>query len=253
MFYPNDPVELKETIEEFLRTAKPVISSVPKALIAPHAGYIYSGAIAASAFVHLVPAKKTIRRVILAGPSHRYPFRGIAVSRADAFRSPLGEVPLDQAAIDSIVSLPPVCISDAAHAEEHSLEVQLPFLQTILESFRLVPLSVGGVKDTDVADVLDRLWGGPETCVVVSSDLTHYVGYEEGRKIDRQTTDSIEALDPDGVAHDHACGALAIRGLLQVARQRKLKVRTVDLRNSGDTAGSRDRVVGYGAYLFLEE
>lgn len=253
MFYPDDPAELRKVVNSYLRAAKSSVPSLPKALIAPHAGYVYSGPIAGSAYVHLLEGKQTIRHVVLIGPSHRFSFQGIAVSRMDAFASPLGPVPLNRAAIDQVTALPQVCVSEEAHAEEHSLEVQLPFLQMVLGEFQLTPLAVGNASDQDVAGVIDALWNGKETAVVISSDLTHYLDYATAQKIDLKTSAAIEALRPEDIATDDACGAIPIRGFLRVARKRGLQAKVVDLRNSGDTAGSRDRVVGYGAYLFIEK
>ena len=249
-FYPDDPAELREMIAAFLTQTKPE-GIVPKAIIAPHAGYIYSGPIAASAYALIKPACGKIKRVVLLGPSHRVPFRGLAASSADAFATPLGDVPIDKKAVETIRDLPQVKILDAAHAMEHSLEVQLPFLQEVLGDFSLVPLAVGDASSEEVAEVLEKLWGGPETLIVISSDLSHYHDYRTAGKMDRATSEAIESLHPENIEHEQACGRIPISGLLVAAKKHGLRAQTIDLRNSGDTAGPRDEVVGYGAYTFV--
>lgn len=248
MFYPDDPRELHAMVSGFLAQAEP--GPAPKALIAPHAGYIYSGPVAASAYRRLAEVKDRIERVVLLGPSHRVPFRGLAVSSADTFRTPLGDIPVDTAAVADLLELPQVTLLNEAHAMEHSLEVHLPFLQEVLDSFVLVPLVVGDATAEEVGEVLERLWGGPETLIVISSDLSHYHPYEVARRQDRATSDAIEALAPERIGYDDACGRVPVSGLLHIARRHGLHAETIDLRNSGDTAGPRDRVVGYGAYVF---
>jgi AmmeMemoRadiSam system protein B len=225
-------------------------NAVPKALIVPHAGYVYSGPIAGSAYVRLIPARQTIRRVVLIGPSHRMPFDGIATSRATAFRTPLGEVPLDTRSIALLLSLPMVRVIEAAHEHEHSLEVQLPFLQTTLAAFSIVPLLTGRTTPEEVAHALQAVWGGSDTVIVVSTDLTHYLPYAASRQADEQTARAILELDADAIGPEDACGAVAVRGMLLAARRNGLKAELLDLRNSGDTAGPRDAVVGYGAFAF---
>jgi AmmeMemoRadiSam system protein B len=223
----------------------------PKAIIAPHAGYIYSGSVAAQAYASLRPARETIRRVILLGPVHRVPVRGLAIPGAavTAFATPLGPVPLDRDALSLLRKMPQVIESDAAHALEHSLEVHLPFLQKVLAEFTLVPLAVGDASGEEVAAVMEQLWGGAETLIVVSSDLSHYLDYATARAIDGETVGRIAALDAS-IDHHQACGGTPINGLLIAARRRGLEARLLDLKNSGDTAGSRDRVVGYAAFAF---
>jgi hypothetical protein len=249
MFYPGDPGELHHQVQDYLREAVAAPRS-PKAIIAPHAGYAYSGPVAASAYASLAPRRKQIRRVVLLGPSHRVPLDGMAVSSADFFATPLGEIAIDQEAVQHLLTLPQVRVMDAAHQLEHSLEVQLPFLQEILEDFRLVPVVVGDSTPDEVAEVMEMLWGGQETLLVISSDLSHYQDYETARRMDRATSDAIEALAPQRIHYDDACGRNPVNGLLLAARRRGLRASTLDLRNSGDTAGPRDRVVGYGAYVF---
>jgi hypothetical protein len=251
-FYPANPQELGDLIRTLLAQASPATGPAPKAIIAPHAGYLYSGPIAASAYAHLIPARDLVTRVVLLGPSHYIALEGLAATSAEAFATPLGLVPVDAEALRQIGSLPQVRVLDEAHAQEHSLEVQLPFLQTVLNRFSLVPLAVGGVTPEEISEVLDALWGGPETRFVISSDLSHYLDSQTARRVDSATAKAIEALNPDAIGEDQACGRVPIRGLLHAARRHGLSVRTVDLRNSGDTAGPRDRVVGYGAFVFEE-
>jgi AmmeMemoRadiSam system protein B/AmmeMemoRadiSam system protein A len=254
MFYPGEGARLAADVDAFLSSAarSQQIGAPPKAIIVPHAGYVYSGAVAASAYAHLRSARDVIRRVVLLGPVHRVPVRGLALPAAEAFDTPLGRVPLDAAAVQAIRSLPQVVESRAVHEHEHSLEVHLPFLQRLLERFTLVPLAVGDATREQVAEVLDVLWGGPETLIVVSSDLSHYLAYDAARKIDTETAAMIVDLRSD-IDHQHACGGTPVNGLMLTARRRKLEVKLVDLRNSGDTAGTRDRVVGYGSFLVHEK
>lgn len=254
-FYPDDPRSLEGEVHRFLADAErargePPLS--PKALIVPHAGYRYSGPIAASAYQHLAARRREIKRVILLGPSHRAPLTGLGASSAEAFETPLGRVRLDQQAVQQVLQLPQVSIDDDAHADEHSLEVQLPFLQTLLEDFALVPFSVGDATGEDVAELLEELWGGDETLVVISSDLSHYHAYREAQARDAETTRAIEALQPEPLDWESACGRVPIRGLLLTAKRKNLAVHTLDVRNSGDTQGGRDRVVGYGAWAFVD-
>jgi AmmeMemoRadiSam system protein B len=249
-FYPAEPEELERCVRAFLRDASAPAEAAPKALIAPHAGYVYSGPVAASAYARVAARREEIERVVLLGPAHRVAVAGLAAPEADFFATPVGAVPIDRAALAALRALPQLSFSDAAHASEHSLEVQLPFLQALLGSFALVPLVVGDASPEEVAEVLGLLWGGPETLVVVSSDLSHYHDYTTARHMDADTTRAIEALDGGAIAWEQACGRIPIQGLLLAARQRGLRARAVDVRSSGDTAGPRDRVVGYGAYVF---
>lgn len=250
MFYPDDRDELHEMVADFLREAGSAHDPAPKAIIAPHAGYIYSGPIAASAYSHLAPSRDTIRRVVLLGPSHRVAFPGIAVSNADYFHTPLGDIPLDHELREQVAQLPQVQRFDQAHQMEHSLEVHLPFLQEVLGDFTLLPLVVGDATPADVAGVLRAVWGGEETLIVVSSDLSHYHDYATAQRMDRATSNAIEQLKPEAIDYDNACGRTPLSGLLLVAKEKRLHAETIDLRNSGDTVGTRDQVVGYGAYLF---
>lgn len=247
VFYPADPHELHEQITDFLAAAS-TIEQAPLALIVPHAGYIYSGPIAASAYINLRPLRNKIRRVVLLGPSHRVAFRGLATSSASFFNTPLGDIKLDTIAAEQLNQLPQVQVFDAAHAQEHSLEVQIPFLQEVLDEFELVPIVVGDVTTDEVAEVIDIAWQDDSTLIVISSDLSHYHDYNSAQKMDRHTCSAIESLNPDGIGVDDACGRHPVKGLLTIAQQRGLKVHTLDLRNSGDTAGDRNQVVGYGAW-----
>lgn len=252
-FYPGSPGVLIRTLETLLAEMPADMGTAPKAIIAPHAGYVYSGPIAAHAYAALRAGREIIRRVVLLGPVHRVPVRGLAAPgpAIAAFATPLGPVMLDREAIDALQGLPQVVASDAAHAQEHSLEVHLPFLQQVLTDFSLVPLVVGDASAEEVAAVLDRLWGGAETLIVVSSDLSHYLDYATASRVDRNTVNRITALDAS-ISHHEACGGTPINGLLLAARRRGLEARLLDLRNSGDTAGPRDRVVGYAAFAFRE-
>lgn len=226
---------------------------MPRAVIAPHAGYRYSGPVAGSAFVRWQRTGDCIGRVVVVGPAHYVEFEGVGVSSAAAFETPLGEVPVDREAIEQILALPQVQVQDVAHAPEHCLEVELPFLQVVFERFELVPLLVGSTSDRELDEVLALLWDGQETRLVISSDLSHYHDYQKAMSIDQETAQAIEELRPEAVTNDRACGSKAVRGLLRLAHRHRLRVTTADLRNSGDTAGSRDRVVGYGAFLFCSE
>jgi len=248
-FYPNDRDLLEEMVAGFLaahRSDEPV----PKAIIVPHAGYVYSGPIAASAYARVVNGKDIITRVVLLGPSHRVPFHGLAASDAQYFTTPLGAVPTDGDALARIRHLPQVRIFDQAHQWEHSLEVHLPFLQMVLADFKLAPLVVGEATAQEVREVLELLWGGPETLIVISSDLSHYHDYATAQKLDRGTSKAITEFRPQDIHYEQACGRNPILGLLEAARRHGMRAETVDLRNSGDTAGPRDQVVGYGAYIF---
>jgi AmmeMemoRadiSam system protein B len=251
MFYPADATSLRDELRGYLTRAasRDDGAPCPKAMITPHAGTIYSGPVAATAYARLESVRTQISRVVLLGPSHRVFLRGLGAPSVDAFRTPLGDIPLDREAIEALLTLPQVEINDDAHAREHSLEVHLPFLQMMLDAFVLVPLVVGRSTPHEVAEVLKHLWGGPETLVVVSSDLSHFHDYASAKAIDAATTKLIEALQFEQLDGDRACGCQAVSGLLLTARQRGMKVTTVDLRNSGDTAGRRAEVVGYGSYL----
>jgi MEMO1 family protein len=252
LFYADDPDRLRTQVFDLLTDVAASTKFTPKALIAPHAGYVYSGRVAAAAFATLRDGAQTIMRVVLIGPAHYVHVRGIAAPTADAFETPLGRVAVDLEALSAVADLQFVVRSDAPHAPEHALEVELPFLQTLLSSFQVVPLVVGDATPQDVAHVLGRLWGGPETLIVVSSDLSHYHDYETARRLDAATATAIEHGDWASLGPNQACGCLAVAGLLVEAGRRGFKAHRLSLCNSGDTAGSRDRVVGYGAWMFAE-
>jgi AmmeMemoRadiSam system protein B len=251
-FYPAGADELAAEVRGLLAAAqagKP--ARMPKALIVPHAGYVYSGPVAASAYARLSALAGRIRRVVLLGPVHRVPVRGLAIPSMTAFSTPMGAIGLDRAALDSLAGLPQVTVSDAAHAQEHSLEVHLPFLQTVLGDFQLLPLAVGDATAAEVAEVLERVWGGDETLIVISSDLSHFLDYDTAVKTDMDTLQHILALQPD-LVHTQACGATPVNGLLAYAGTHALEAELLDQCNSGDTAGDRTRVVGYAAVAFYE-
>ncbi|MBK7542673.1 MAG: AmmeMemoRadiSam system protein B [Candidatus Competibacteraceae bacterium] len=250
LFYPADTAELHAQVRHFIGEAEAPDGPSPKAIIAPHAGYVYSGPIAASAYARLQAVRGPITRVVLLGPSDRVGFRGIAASAMTAFETPLGKIPVDQTAVARARELPEVGILEQAHTREHSLEVHLPFLQEVLGEFELVPLVVGEARPSQVGEVLEALWGGPETLIVISTDLSHYLDYQHARQMDQETSRAIETLRFEEIGYEQACGRNPVNGLLWVARRKHLNVETIDLRNSGDTAGSRDQVVGYGAYAF---
>ena len=252
-FYPADARQLSDAVDGYLAAAgDPGGARLPKAIIVPHAGYVYSAPIAAPAFAALRKAADRVRRVVLLGPAHRIAVHGLAAPSATAFRTPLGDVPIDQASIAALSDLPQVERRDLPHRDEHCLEVQLPFLQRILHDFTLVPLVVGDAGPEEVAEVLERLWGGPETLIVISSDLSHYHDYATAQRMDSSAASAIESFDLQGLDQDQACGRLPILGLLTAARRHGLAVKRLDLRNSGDTAGPRDRVVGYGSWMLTE-
>jgi MEMO1 family protein len=253
MFYPGSPGVLSAAVQGYLAESRPAPEStaLPKAVLVPHAGYVYSGPVAAPAYRRLAAGRGRIRRVVLLGPVHRVPIRGLALPAADAFATPLGTVPVDTDAASRALDLPHVHRSESAHALEHSLEVQLPFLQTVLDDFHIVPFAVGDATAEEVAAVIDRLWGGDETLIVVSSDLSHYHPYAAARQIDRGTAAAILALDST-LDHEQACGATPINGFALCARRRGLSPELIDLRNSGDTAGDKSRVVGYAAVAYTE-
>ncbi len=252
-FYPTAKQVLEKDVNLLLNEVNPEkFNHVPKAIIVPHAGYIYSGLTAAKAYSQLEAAREVIRRVVLLGPVHRVPVRGLALPGVDVFETPLGNIELDQEAIATLSGMSQVVVSAAAHAQEHSLEVQLPFLQTVLGNFKLVPLAVGDAIPQEVAAVLDKLWGGEETLIVISSDLSHFLPYYVAQSVDQETVQSI--LDLHGpISHDQACGGTPINGFMLAAKQHHLRPQLLDYRNSGDTAGDKNRVVGYASFAFMED
>ena len=251
LFYPADPHVLQSDILTMLETSRRAVrEDLPRALVAPHAGYPYSGPVAASAYSQLEPHAGRIRRVVLLGPSHHVAFHGMATTSAVAYRTPLGNIDIDTDSMRSLESISGILRMDEAHLPEHSLEVQLPFLQVVLSSFTIVPLVVGNTDPAFIAEILETLLDGMETLLVVSTDLSHFHGYQAASTMDRHTCQAVERLDARAITLQDACGHIPLAGLLLWARDHALTARTLDLRNSGDTAGSRDSVVGYGAWAF---
>jgi AmmeMemoRadiSam system protein B len=252
-FYPGETQVLRNAVGACLAAAREALSPEsrpPKALIVPHAGYVYSGEVAAHAFVRLEPWRDIVRRVVLIGPSHRVAFDGLAVPSHAAFDTPLGRVPIDDDARHALLSRTLATVRDDAHRWEHSLEVQLPFLQEVLESFVVLPIAVGHASPAEVTDALEASWGGDETVIIISSDLSHYHDYATAKRMDGATAAAIETLRPNAIGPEDACGRIAVQGFLESAKTHALHARTLDLRSSGDTAGERLEVVGYGAWAF---
>ncbi len=253
-FYPGDAETLALEVASLLQEAEQSAAAdapMPKAVIVPHAGYVYSGPVAASAYARLRAARGRVRRVVLLGPCHRVAVRGLALPDVAEFATPLGRVPVDRDAAVALQDLRQVTVSAQAHAFEHSLEVQLPFLQAVLGDFALLPLAVGDATAEEVAAVLERLWGDTETLIVISSDLSHYLPYDVAKRVDAVTARAIMAMQHT-IDHSQACGATPVDGFLLAAKRRGLAPELLDLRNSGDTAGDRSRVVGYAAFAFSE-
>lgn len=250
-FYPADHETLRREINRYLAEAT-LFPKIPKAIVAPHAGTKYSGPVAATAYASLKGVRSQIQQVVLLGPAHRVALRGMAASSATCFRTPLGDIPVDQKTVSAMVRLPGVKIADEPHREEHSLELHLPFLQEVLGQFQLVPLVVGLAEPKEVAAVVRYLWGGPKVLLVVSSDLSHYETYQTAQSLDQETAKHIESCEWKEIEDDRACGFFPLRGFLMEAREKHLQGKCLDLRNSGDTAGDKSRVVGYGAFHFYE-
>jgi len=255
-FYPADSLALQTEVNSLFAdvpipktTSAPKTTSFPKAIIAPHAGYIYSGPGAAIVYKRLEPAADIIKRVILLGPSHRISFRGLAYCKADYYQTPLGRIAIDHTAIETIRALPQAVALDAPHKDEHCLEVQLPFLQSVLNDFSIVPLVVGDASPTEVAEIIQLLWGDEETLIVISSDLSHFLEYNQANTTDKATCCAIEEFRFNDISYEGACGRIPIQGLLKVAKEKQMEITRLDYRNSGDTAGTKDRVVGYGAWI----
>ena len=249
LFYPADEKRLRAGVTEMLNNVT-VEAPAPKALILPHAGYVYSGPVAASGYKQLERLQGQIRKVILLGPSHHVPFNGLATSSCDFFGSPLGQIAVDRANLEKIAVFDYISQIDSAHRQEHSLEVHLPFISQVLGEVLLTPLVVGSASVEEVANVLDAVWGGNETLIIISSDLSHYHDYDQAVMLDNKTSRAILDFRYDEITYDMACGRNAVNGLLKTAHARQLHSLLLDVRNSGDTAGTRDRVVGYGAYEF---
>lgn len=251
-FYPQDPLILKKTVQDLLDQA-PVHKPIPKAILVPHAGYVYSGAIAASAYASLRDKKDSITKIVLLGPAHRLYFKGIAYDPVDKFSTPLGEIEQDKELLTQILDLPYVYSLPEAHQNEHCLEVQLPFCQMVFRKFKILPLVIGETNPNDVAQLLTRIWGSDDTLIVISSDLSHYLPYHVAQREDQKTCISIDTLNCEEIHHDAACGYFPLRGFLYFARQNHVYGRLLDLRNSGDTAGDKESVVGYAAYHFYQK
>lgn len=254
LFYPAGRDQLAAQVEHLLSDARRTSrGGAVRAIIAPHAGYVHSGPVAASAFAALRDLPQALRpqRVVVIGPAHHVAFAGIAAPNTAVFATPLGEMPVDREAIERIRALPQVLVSDEPHKPEHALEVELPFILTVLGPLPIVPLLVGQTSGQEVAEVLRQMWDDA-TLVVVSSDLSHYLDAKAARDRDAATAAAIEHLDNRRIGHHDACGALALRGLLIEAARRGLVVERVDLRNSGDTSGDCHCVVGYGAWILRD-
>jgi MEMO1 family protein len=249
-FYPQNASQLNELLEDYL-TNSDVDITPPKAIIAPHAGYIYSGQVAANVYKNIEKLKTQITRVVLLGPAHRVYVEGIALPSNTHFATPLGNVPIDTEVLEELEHHSYVQFSDAAHEQEHSLEVHIPFLQKVLNDFTLIPLLIGNAEPDQVATILKELWGGDETLIVISSDLSHFLNYETACETDSNTTRLIENFDYENIGSNQACGCMPMRGLLKYAHEKNMSIQTLDLRNSGDTAGTKERVVGYGAYALF--
>ena len=251
-FYNGHSQQLLNDVTSLLQRAEPHTAHhvPPKALIVPHAGYVYSGSTAATAYAQLHDWHDVIKRVVLLGPVHYVPVRGLALPGADVFATPLGDIKIDKDAVQAISHLPQVVFSPQAHAREHSLEVQLPFLQAVLDEFTLLPLAVGDATPSEIAEVLDTLWGGRETLIVISSDLSHFLPYKNAQLVDSQTVKTILEMQST-VSHEQACGGTPINGFLLAARRHGLQPELLNLCNSGDTSGDLDRVVGYAAFAFF--
>jgi AmmeMemoRadiSam system protein B/AmmeMemoRadiSam system protein A len=250
-FYPADKEELTAMIDSFYANASDQ-PAVGKALIAPHAGYIYSGEIAASCYAPLRKRKNTISKVVLLGPSHYVGFMGMALPTVDFFTTPLGDIPIDKELHKKAIECEDTFTLDNAHLQEHSLEVHLPFLQKSLESFTLLPVVVGQCDPKLIAKMLHEVWGGPETLIVISTDMSHFKNYQDAQKCDQKTADNIVNFNIESIDHYDACGSAPVLGLLQAIKN-KFKIKLIDIRNSGDTAGDKDRVVGYASFICDEQ
>jgi MEMO1 family protein len=246
-FYPREPRELQRMVRTLLGEAESSGKGELVGVIAPHAGYMYSGPIAASAFAQIAAARHSFTRVLLIGPAHYVPVRGIVAASAARFATPLGEIPVDLRAVASLVDAGLISIDDRAHAPEHSLEVELPFLQVVLGRFALIPLLVGDASRQEVAAVVGAVMDA-HTILVVSTDLSHYLAATEAKARDLASALTIERLDDSCLGPNDACGYVALNGALRAAKETRWQIARLDLRNSGDTSGERRRVVGYGAW-----
>lgn len=251
-FYPGEAAPLQSLMDGLFSAAEAPSDAAPKAVIAPHAGFLFSGAVAATAYRQLEPAAGRIERVVILGPAHFHPVRGLAAHSARRFATPLGDMAVDEEAMATVLERPDVGIDDRAHAREHSLETQLPFIRHVLGEVRIVPLVVGEASPEAVAEILEGLWGGPETAIVISSDLSHFHPDRQARRLDRATAEAVERLDGEALGPQNACGFLPIGGLLGNVRRRAGRVQTLALRTSADAGAPADRVVGYGAFSYRE-
>lgn len=249
LFYPSNTLELQQQVQQYLTRNDIPQTPAPLAIVTPHAGYVYSGATAGVAWASVAARAESIYRVVLLGPSHRVALRGVATSTADYWQTPLGRIGLDKDAAEHLQLLPFVIASDKAHAREHSLEVQVPFIQTVFANATLLPLVVGDATPEQIASLLKPYWEDPHSLIAVSSDLSHYHDYRTAQQLDRQTSDAIEHFDIQAIGPEQACGCRPLCGLLKLAAEARCRITTLDLCNSGDTAGDRQRVVGYGAYV----
>ncbi len=249
LFYPANHIDLARQVSDFM-TGTSHLNIIPKALIVPHAGFIYSGSTAGAGYKLVQPLADTINKIVLIGPCHRVWVKGLAIPSTQYFETPLGKIAIDSDCLQQLLSYPEVCISDEAHLNEHSLEVQLPFLQSIFNDFKIIPLVVGGIERERLTEIIEYLWGDEHSLIVISSDLSHFLDYESAKVLDAKTSDAIEHFNPDLINDDMACGGVAIKALLQVAKEKHLQVKTIKQCNSGDTAGDKNRVVGYGTYAF---
>ena len=251
-FYPDQPAQLDTLLDSLLLNAEPD-HKIPTAIIAPHAGYQYSGAVAATVYASLRNAANTIKRVLLLGPAHRIFVEGMALPKHTHFATPLGNISLDTQCLRELEQMPFVHYLNDAHADEHSLETQLPFLQKVLHDFTLIPIVVGKAKPETIAEVIEHCMQSDSTLIVVSSDLSHFHDYQTAVKIDRETTRLIESYEYEKIGPRQACGCMPLNGLLRYAKSHRLLLSTQDLRNSGDTADNKSRVVGYGAYALYAD
>lgn len=250
-FYPSEPEILRKDIQKYIEKAPSISMPVPKAIIVPHAGYEYSAEVAASAYKLLKSARKSINKVVILAPSHKVGFDGMALTDASAYETPLGNVEIDKEMNEKLLALPSVGYLEEAHKDEHSLEVQLPFLQEVLDDFKLIPVITGNTSPTEVVALLEIVWGEKDTLIVISTDLSHYLPYNEACILDNKTKTAIENLDVNSIQQEQACGHVPLKGMLTIAKSKKMQVETLEVKNSGNTSGSKNRVVGYGAWAFL--
>ena len=248
MFYPGEEASLRQMVDGFIQKALS-FDLRPRAIIAPHAGYIYSGSIAGTAYKTIAAVRDQIENVIIMSPAHRFYLRGIALHMADAFATPLGNIPVNIGIVKKIKQFSSVQWEERSFIQEHGLETHLPFIQRAFKpGIKIVPMIVGECQESEVAEILESVWEDPRNFVIISSDLSHFHSYADAKKLDRNTVDLIQNLDSQSLDTEFACGHYPICGLLNLARNRKLKIKALDIRSSGDTAGSKESVVGYGSF-----